>query len=123
MSRAIADDGPAHFSLPIVRGDDVARVFEFYTSFTDETTNTPLNLTGRAYTSAIAASKGGSVVATPTCTTPTPTNGQVVWSLTDTQTDTLTAGTYVFDIVENAGTTTERTVVLGVIKVTGRATA
>ena len=126
MSRAVADDGPAHFSLPVVRGDDVTRVFEFYSSFAgfgNDTTTVPLNLAGRTYSSAIAASKGGPVVTTPTCTVTDAANGLLSWSLTDTQTDALTGGTYVFDIVENAGTTTERTVVLGVLKVTGRATA
>jgi hypothetical protein len=122
-TRAVADDGPASFTLTVVRGDDVSRVFEFYTEYTDDTTNTPLDLTGRTYSSSIAATKGGTAVATPTCTTPDPTNGQVVWSFTDSTTDALTEPRYVFDVVENAGTTSERTVILGLINMTGRATA
>jgi len=122
-TRAVVDDGPASFTLTIVRGDDVSRVFEFYTAYTDETTNTELDLTGRTYSSSIAATKGGTAVTTATCTTPTPTNGQVLWVLTDTQTDALTQPRYVFDVVENAGTADERTVILGLINMTGRATA
>lgn len=126
MSRAVADDGPASFTIPVVRGDDVSRLWELFTSFAGfqgDTTTTALNLAGRTYSSSIATTKGGSVVATPTVTVTDAANGQITWALTDTQTDALTGSTYVFDIVENAGTTTERTIVLGTIRVTGRATA
>lgn len=126
MSRAVADDGPAHFAIPVVRGDDVSRVWELYVSlagFQGDTVTTPLDLTGRTYTSSIAVSKGGPVVTTPTCTVTDAANGLLTWSLTDTQTDQLTSGTYVFDIVENPGSAAERTIVLGTIKTSGRATA
>ena len=59
---------------------------------------------------------------TPTVTVANAASGQFTWSLTDTQTDALTEPRYVFDIVENPGTTTERTIVRGKINVTGRAT-
>lgn len=122
-TRAVTDDGPANFTITVVRGDDVSRVFEFYTDWTDETTNTPLDLTGRSYTSSISSTLGGTVVKTPTVTNAAPTTGMITWSMTDTDTDALTGARYVFDIVENAGTTTERTVILGNILMTGRASA
>lgn len=122
-TRAVTDDGPANFTITVVRGDDVSRVFEFYTDWTDETTNTPLDLTGRSYTSSISSTLGGTVVKTPTVTNSAPTTGMITWSMTDTDTDALTAARYVFDIVENAGTTAERTVILGNILMTGRASA
>ena len=121
-TRAVVDDGPASFTLTVVRGDDVSRVFEFYSAWTDETTNTPVDLTGRSYTSTISSTLGGTVMKTPTVTNAAPTTGMITWSLTDTDTDALTAARYVFDIVENAGTSSERTVILGNILMTGRAT-
>jgi hypothetical protein len=124
-TRAIIDDGPANLTIPVVRGDDVSRLWELFSSyagFDGATTTVELDITGRTYTSTIAASKGGTSVATPTCTVTNAALGQLTWALTDTQTDALTAARYVFDIVENAGTTTERTIVLGTIVVTGRAT-
>lgn len=126
MSRAVADDGPAHFTIPIVRGDDVSRLWELFTSFAGvqgDTVTTPLDITGRTYTSSIAATIGGAVVATPTVTVTDAANGQFTWSLADSVTDTLTASRYVFDIVENADTTSERTIVIGTIAMKGRATA
>lgn len=125
MSRAVADDGPAFFTIPVVRGDDVSRLWELFSSFTGvqgDTTTVALDITGRSYSSSIATTKGGAVVATPTVTVADAANGQITWALTDTQTDALTSPSYVFDIVENAGTTSERTIVLGTIRVTGRAT-
>ena len=122
-TRAITDDGPANFTITVVRGDDVSRVFEFYSAWTDEGTNTPLDLTGRSYTSTISSTLGGTAVKTPTVTNAAPTTGQITWSLTDTDTDALTGARYVFDVVENAGTTAERTVILGNILMIGRASA
>jgi len=126
MSRASVDDGPAFFaSVPIRRGDDVSRLWELFTSFTGfqgDTTTVVLDLTGRTYVSSIATTRGGAVVLSPTVTVPLPTNGQIVWSLTDTQTDALTARTYFFDVVENPATAAERTIIEGTLSVSGRAT-
>jgi hypothetical protein len=128
MSRATVGDGPAFFgNIPIRRGDDVSRLFELFSSFAGadgDTATVQLDLTGRTYTSSIATSRGGSVVssAAPTVTVPLATNGQIVWSLTDTQTDTLTARSYFFDVIENADTGAERTIIEGTLTVSGRAT-
>jgi hypothetical protein len=126
MSRASVDDGPAFFaSVPIRRGDDVSRLWELFTSFTGfqgDTTTVVLDLTGRTYVSSIATTRNGAVVLSPTVTVPLPTNGQIVWSLTDTQTDALTARTYFFDVVENPATAAERTIIEGTLSVSGRAT-
>jgi hypothetical protein len=126
MSRASVDDGPAFFAnVPIKRGDDVSRLWELFTSFAGfqgDTVTTELDLTGRTYMSSIATTREGTVVLNPTVTVPDPTSGQILWSLTDTQTDALTARTYFFDIIENAGTTTERTIIEGTLSVSGRAT-
>ena len=128
MSRAIVRNGPAYFAnVPIKRGDDVSlrwELFESYAGVDGDTTTVALDLTGRTYTSSIANTQGGTVVsaAAPSVSTPTPSNGQIVWALTDTQTDALTARTYVFDIIENAGTASERTIIEGTLAVSGRAT-
>lgn len=127
MSRARADDdGPAYFTgIKIKRGDDVSRLFELFSSligYGSDTVTTELNLTGRTYVSSISTTQGGTVVATPTVSVPIPTNGQIVWSLTDTQTDALTGRSYYFDVIENPGTTSERTIIEGTLAVSGRAT-
>jgi len=127
MSRARADDdGPAYFAgVKIKRGDDVSRLFELFSSligYGSDTVTTELNLTGRTYVSSISTTQGGTVVATPTVTVPTPSNGQILWSLTDTQTDALTGRTYYFDVIENPGTMSERTIIEGTLAVSGRAT-
>jgi hypothetical protein len=115
--------GPASVNLPIVRGDDVAYPIAFYTAYTDETTNTELDITGRTYVSSIAATKGGSVVTTATVTVTDAANGKITWSLTDTQTDALTGPRYTWDLIENPGTSSERTLIIGELRMTGRATA
>lgn len=126
MSRAVADDGPAHFGgIPIRRGDDVSRVWEVYSSFAGfqgDTVTTPVDLTGRTYTSSISLARGSAVVVTPTVTVTDAANGLITWALTDTQTDALTQARYVFDIIENPGSSSERTIIEGTLAVSGRAT-
>jgi hypothetical protein len=123
MPRMTVNSGPGAVDLPIVRGDDVSYPIALYTAYTSESVNTPLDITGRTYSSAIAATKGGAVVATPTVTVTSAATGKITWSLTDTQTDALTAGRYVWDLVENPGTSSERTLIIGTLRITGRATA
>jgi hypothetical protein len=60
--------------------------------------------------------------ATPTVTVTSAATGKIAWSMTDTQTDALTASRYVWDLVENAGTSSERTIIVGTLLVSGRAT-
>ena len=127
MSRAQAtDQGPAYFAgIPIKRGDDVSRLFEFFSSyagFDGDTTTVELDITGRTYASSIATTQGGTVVVQPTVTVTSAATGKITWALTDTQTDALTARTYFFDVIENAGTSSERTVIEGTLAVSGRAT-
>lgn len=124
-TRARVDDGPAYFSIKIPRGDDVSRVWEFLTDIAGvdgATEDVPLDITGRTYASSISVTLGGTPVVTPTCTVPVGTDGKVTWAFTDTSTDNMTAPRYVFDVIENPGTTSERTVILGDILMTGRAT-
>lgn len=123
MAAVTVRTGPAHVKLPIVRGDDVAYVLGLYESYTSEATNTELDVTGRTYTSSIATEAGGTVVTTATVTVTSAATGKLTWSLTDTQTDALIAARYAWDLVENAGTSSERTLVIGVLNMIGRATA
>ena len=123
MGRLTIKSGPAEVTLPIVRGDDVDYPIALYTAYTDETTNTELDITGRTYSSSIAATKGGTAVTTATVTVTDAANGKITWSLTDTQTDALTGPRYVWDLIENPGTSSERTLIIGLLNMTGRATA
>lgn len=122
MTAAISRSGPASFPLPITRGDDVSYPHGLYTSYTSPTVNTPLDITGRTYSSSVSTARGGTVVATPTVTVTNALTGKVLWSLTDTQTDLLTGPRYVWDLIENANTSAERTLIVGVLNVSGRAT-
>ncbi len=115
---------PADVKLPIVRGDDPSFTIALYTTYVSEghASNVVLDITGRTYASKVADTLGGTVVATPTVTVSDAANGKILWSMTDTQTDALTAAIYRWDLIENAGTSSERTIILGTLNVTGRAT-
>ncbi len=116
---------PAAVTLPIVRGDDPSFTIALYTTYDGENaaTNVELDITGRTYSSSVSTTRGASsVTATPTVTVSDAANGKILWSMTDTQTDALTASTYVWDLIENPGTSSERTIINGTLKVTGRAT-
>lgn len=69
---------------------------------------TPLNLTGYTFSSQMRKSYTSSTATTFTCSTPNPTTGQVILTLTATQTGALKAGRYLYDI-EMVDTTTYRT--------------
>lgn len=125
-TRAVTDDGPAYFTHPLVRGDDYSRLYELFTSFAGfdgDTTTVKLDITGRTYSGSIATTIGGTVVATPTITVVNAALGQFTVAMSDTITDQLTQGRYVFDVIENPGTSSERMVILGLYNMQGRATA
>lgn len=124
-TRAVTDDGPAYFTHSLVRGDDYSRLYEFFTSHIEagDATTVALDITGRTYSGSVAATIGGTVVATPTITVVDAANGQITVAMSDTITDQLTQGRYVFDVIENPGTSSERTVILGLYNMQGRATA
>jgi len=124
-TRAVTDDGPAYFTHPLVRGDDYSRLYEFFTSHVEagDATTEELDITGRTYSGSVAATIGGTVVATPTITVVDAANGQITVAMSDTITDQLTQGRYVFDVIENPGTSSERMVILGLYNMQGRATA
>lgn len=115
--------GPATVHLPIVRGDDVSYPLALYSAYTSESVNTPLDITGRTYTSSIATTRGGTVVTTATVAVTSAATGKLSWILTDLQTDALTESRYVWDLVENPGTAAERTLVVGELRMIERATA
>lgn len=69
---------------------------------------TPLNLTGYTFTSQMRKSYTSSTATTFVCSIPFPLTGQVILTLTATQTGALKAGRYLYDI-EMVDTTTYRT--------------
>lgn len=105
---------PAPADLTWVIGDDET-VLLYITS--DAAGATAVDITGRTYTLSVATAKG----ATPTLAlsgSVTGASGLVTFTATDTQTETLTEGSWVFDIVEYAPS--ESTLVLGPMTVTKR---
>ena len=124
MPSMTVNAAPGAVTLPIVRGDDPSFTIALYTTYVSEGSgsNVVLDVTGRTYASKVASSRGGAVVATPTVTVTSAATGKIAWSMTDTQTDLLTGSRYVWDLVENAGTSSERTIIVGTLLVSGRAT-
>lgn len=124
MPAMTVNAAPGAVTLPIVRGDDPSFTIALYTTYISEghASNVVLDVTGRTYASKVAATRGGAVVATPTVTVTSAATGKISWAMTDTDTDALTGSRYVWDLVENAGTSSERTIIVGTLNVSGRAT-
>jgi hypothetical protein len=125
---------PVEITWPIVRGDDenlplvianpggytITRGSDGYET---ASVSSPFGLSGRTYSGSVARTRGGTAVTTLTVTIDSAANGQLTLSLSDTQTDALTESSYIFDLVENAGTSSETTLIIGKLRVSGRATA
>jgi hypothetical protein len=135
MPRITFDSDPAfvHWS-GVVRGDDESLPLYFanpggYTitqlgdGAESVTVTDPIVLTGRTFIFSVAASRGGTVLFTGSVDTTNAATGQLTLSMTDAQTDLLTGSRYVWDLVENPTTSSETTLILGTMTVTGRATA
>ena len=118
------DSKPADVRWPVTRGDDETMPLQFFTTYIgpDDAGNVPLDITGRTYAGKIATGRGGDVIATITYTVDDATTGQVTASISDTITDALPNSIYVWDCVENAGTSNETTLIVGRMHVSGRAT-
>lgn len=110
---------------PVTRGDDENLPMQFFATYVrpDDAGNVPLDITGRTYVSSVSTGRGGTVVCNPTVVVDgDPTLGSLVVSLTDAQSDLLTNSRYIWDLVENPGTTSESTLIVGRMTVSGRAT-
>jgi len=118
------DSEPAYIRWPVTRGDDENMPLQFFTTYVavNDPGNDELDITGRSYASSVATGRGGTVVATPTVTVDDASLGMLTVSLTDTQTDALVNATYIWDLVENPGTTSESTLIVGPMPASGRAT-
>lgn len=134
MPAVTFSNNPVAITWPITRGDDESLPLQFadpggYTitrgsdGYETATVSDPFDLTGRTYSGSVSATRGGAVVTTLTVTVTSAATGELTLALSDTQTDALTGARYVFDLVENAGTSSETTVVVGTLLVSGRATA
>lgn len=134
MPAVTFSNNPVAITWPITRGDDETLPLQFadpggYTitrgsdGYETATVSDPFDLTGRTYSGSVSATRGGTVVTTLTVTVTSAATGELTLALSDTQTDALTGARYVFDLVENAGTSSETTVVVGTLLVSGRATA
>lgn len=124
MPQVEFNSNPAVVVWPVTRGDDENMPLGFFTTYISDghASNVPLDITGRTYSSKVARSRGGAVVVTPTVTVTSAVAGELTVSMTDTQTDLLTASTYIWDLVENAGTSEESTLIVAPMRVSGRAT-
>lgn len=134
MPAVTFNNAPVALTWPITRGDDESLPIAFanpggYTitrgsdGFETVTVSDPVVLTGRTYTLSVAATRGGTVLFTGAVDTTDAADGELVLSFTDSQTDQLTGSRYVFDLVENPNTSSENTIIVGTLLVSGRATA
>ena len=134
MPAVTFNNAPVALTWPITRGDDETLPIAFanpggYTitrgsdGFETVTVSDPVVLTGRTYTLSVAATRGGTVLFTGSVDTTDAADGELVLSFTDAQTDQLTGSRYVFDLVEQPNTSSENTIIVGTLLVSGRATA
>ena len=134
MPAVTFNNKPVALTWPITRGDDETLPIVIanpsgYTitrgsdGFETVTVSDPVVLTGRSYTLSVAATRGGTVLFTGAVDTSGAATGDLVLSFTDAQTDQLTGSRYVFDLVEQPGTSSENTIIVGTLLVSGRATA
>lgn len=105
---------PETLDLTITRGDTETVIVELYA---DEAGTTPIDITGRTYSSQIRTAPDSTVVsATMTCTVTDGPNGEATCVLSSTASAALAPGYYTWDLQENAsGTIT--TVVSGTVTV------
>lgn len=134
MPAVTFSNNPVAITWPITRGDDETLPLQFadpggYTitrgsdGYETATVSDPFDLTGRTYSGSVSATRGGTVLTTLAVTVTSAATGELTLALSDAQTDALTGARYVFDLVENAGTSSETTVIVGTLLVSGRATA
>lgn len=109
---------PAAVPITWVAGDDESVSI---TICSDADGETPVNITGRTYAMTVAATRGASASLSLTGAV-TGASGLVVFTATDTQTTTLGAGSYWYDVVETSGTS-ETTLLLAPLEVVARVTA
>ena len=104
---------PASVNLTLVTGDDETVTVLLTTPAG------PIDLTGRTYRAHVRRNRSvtGSPDALFTCTVPTPANGEVLLSMSDTLTSALdTTVKYWWDLEEQSGTDTS-TLILGRVTV------
>lgn len=89
---------PGEANIVITRGDTTTLVITITSNGT-----TPIDITGRTYTSQVRQNADDTTAAaTFTCTLTTPASGVLTCVLSATQTATLEPGNHVWDLQENA---------------------
>ena len=102
---------PATLNLKFVAGDSFSRTIRLL-----ESDSTPIDLTGLTGRAQIRDRPKGKLLGTFTVTIPTPTNGEVTFALTATETRAL-PGSGVWDLELDGGDTNTHTIVSGTVKV------
>jgi hypothetical protein len=102
---------PARLDLKLVAGDSFSRTVRL-----QEQNGDPIDLTGLTGRAQIRDRPKGKLLAEFTVTIPTPTNGEITFSLDTTQTRAL-PGAGVWDLELDGGTTNTHTIVSGDVKV------
>jgi len=103
---------PAKENLTVVRGDTLSIVVVMTTDG-----ETPINITGRTYAMQLrTAPTATKVSATLTCTVPDGTNGEVICTLSSTNSAALNPSSYSYDLQETASGVVS-TVLVGSIRV------
>ena len=106
-------------NLILEQGTDFQAVIKLY-----ETPTTALNLTGYSGESQMRKSYGSvSSTAVFTVSIPVPSNGEIYLTLSDTSSQSIKYGRYLYDVViTNSGSGTKTRAVEGIITVTPRVT-
>jgi hypothetical protein len=142
VSRFGYDDAPAYFDWLVNRGTSNAdaetcaiyfpqpvgtdpgyTITRGSDGYEEVVITNPLDVTGRTYSGKVTATRGSAPLIDVDVVDADPTDGEAYLSIDRADLLTLATGRYVFDVVENLGTSSESTIIVGTLIVSGRSSA
>ena len=97
---------PGVLNVTVKRGDELSQLLDF-----------SIVLTGYTFASEVVSAVTGATLATPTVTAVNLATGQVNLSMTEIQTSSLAAGSYLWRLIWTAPGTVRRTALEGILEV------
>lgn len=97
---------PGTLNVTVKRGDELAQLLDF-----------SINLTGYTFTAEVVSAVTGATMATPTVSNVNLATGQVNLGMTEEQTASLAAGSYLWRLVWTAPGTVRRTALEGILEI------
>ena len=122
-STADYETKPVYFAEPVSATDPGFTVTRGQYGYEQVTVTNPLDVTGRTYDGKVASTIGGTPLIDVTLVDADPTDGEAFMAIARADLATLPTGRYRFDLIENRGTASENTLIVGTLVVSGRASA